>query len=136
MIKIMKEIISRKFKPVLNIDFEDDFMGEYIETGEVWKQAYPPIMYRDDIYGSTKRCEKIVTIRFTDNTGFKLRLKPEDYLTKIREIQFETDEGYGCKGLHKTHKREIDVEKVLNTILYTLKNNKRKENISLEMLDL
>lgn len=133
---IIEQIISEKYKPVLSLCFEDDILAEPIETGEVWEHSNPPIMGSKETYGSTKRGEKLCKIRFTDNTGICIRLKPEDYLSKKREILFETELGYDCKGLMKVIKREMDINKVLETIICTLKNGERKENISLEILDL
>ena len=132
----MQRIISEKYKPVVSLSFEDDITSPYIETGESWKHTNPPIMGHQSTYGSIKRGEKLCRIRFNDNTGICLRLKPEDYLSKKREIRNETELGYGCKGLVISNKREIDKDKVLHTILDTLKNGKKKENISLEMLDI
>lgn len=134
--QLIERIISEKYKPVLSLSFEDDILAEPIQTGEVWKHSNPPIMGSEETFGSTKRGEKLCKIRFTDNTGICIRLKPEDYLSKKREILVETELGYGCKGLMKVIKREMDISKMLETIIFTLKNGERKENVSLELLDL
>jgi hypothetical protein len=131
----MKRIISEKYKLVSSLSFEDDITSPYIETGEYWEHTNPPIMGHQSTCGSAKRGEKLCKIRFSDNTRICLRLKPEDYLSKIRKIRTKTELGYGCKGLATSYEREIDINKVLCTILDTLKNGYKKENISFETLD-
>lgn len=94
----MQRIISEKYKPVMSLSFEDDITSPYIETGEYWKHTNPPIMGHLSTYGSTKRCEKLCRIRFNDNTGICLRLKPEDYLSKKGRHSLKLNLDMGVKG--------------------------------------
>jgi len=116
-------------KSILYVLFEDDPYSKRIETGEMWSISTPSLV------GSTERGDKLCTINFTDNTAICIRLKPEDYLSKRVEIFTEIKISNNRKGFMQSFDREIDLEKVLETMIFTLKTGKRKENPSLETLD-
>lgn len=131
--------ISENFKPVEYCKIEEDITSERQYTNEYSVRYFAMIQKKDkDIY-EKKRPVLDVFIRFKDNTGFKMKLLPEDYLSKIVESNFEiTDKikfGLDVKNHITNYERNYDLNKMLNTIISALKGNKQY-NPTLKTLDL
>ncbi len=132
----IEKVVSERFKPVEYIKLEDNWGKDSVYDSEYTKVSYAPIMGKEDSYYETKRSAVSCFIKFKDNTGCRLELQPQDYLSELRENTYKRDEGFGCKSLVTSHHRDFDYDKILKTILNTLKEGKRYENPSLRILDL
>jgi hypothetical protein len=131
--------ISENFKLVEYLKIEDDITEERQYTNEYSVRYYAMIQNKDkDIY-EQKRPILYIFIRFKDNTGFKMKLTPEDYLGKIQQTEYDMKDKIPFGLTVKNHitecKRGYDFNKMFNTILSTLKGQKQY-NPTLETLDL
>ena len=132
------KFLSENFKPVEYIRIEDDITSDRQYTNEYSVRYFAMIQNKDkDIY-ERRRPILDVFIKFKDNTGFKMKLQPEDYLSKITEINFEMKDkikyGMDVTNHITSRKRNYDLNKMLNTILSSLKGNKQY-NPTFETLD-
>lgn len=132
----IKKVISEEYKPVSYVRFEEDWTKDRQSSGEYSVKYYPLIMSREKEFFGENRATYTCFIKFEDNTGFKLSFEPKDYLGRLHQYEGKIDEGCGCKSAYVSHGRNIDINKVLNRILKTLKDGEIYENPSLELLDL
>lgn len=130
--------ISENFKPVEYIKIEDDITTDTVYANEYTVWYYAHIQKKDkDIY-EKKRPVLDVFIRFKDNTGFKMNLRPEDYLSNIKQTNFNINDkikyGLDVTNHITSYERSYDLKKMINTILSTLKGEKQY-NPTFETLD-
>jgi len=131
---VIEREISNKYKKVVSFRIEEDIQTDRIYCGEYMARSYALIVGRDDSYSHTGRPVLNCFIRFVDDTGIFLKLKPEDYLSKTRTRDFPIKTYFGSDG-GRIVERDFDYNKILETILSAL-NGERIQNCSLEMLDI
>jgi hypothetical protein len=136
---VIKKEISKNFKEVEYIRIEESLEDERQYTGEYSVTYFAMIQNKEKSIYEKKRPILDVFIRFKDNTGFRMKLLPEDYLSKIRENNFDIKDrikyGLDVTNHITSYERNYDFNKILNTLLTTLKGQKQ-DNPTLETLDL
>lgn len=135
----LTKAISENFKPVEYMRIEESMIDNRQYCNEYSVRYYALIQNKNEDIYEKKRPLLDVFIIFKDNTGFKMKLNPEDYLGKIHEQNFDVKDkiyyGLDVTNHITSYERNYDFNKIFNTILTTLKGQKQY-NPSLETLDL